>query len=136
MKTINWIFTILFGLLLILIVLVLIDLSPYYNLISSADPTPEPYQAPIEFNSKLRSDIVFLSASEMARKIREKELTSLEVVKAHLNQIYVFNPKINAMVTVDEEGALKRAKEADSALKQGKLWGPLHAFYGKRSFSY
>ena len=93
MKTIKWIFTILFGLLLILVVLVFIDVSPYYNLIYSEDPTPEPYQAPIEFNSKLRSDIVFLSASEMARKIREKELTSLEVVKAHLNQIYVFNPK-------------------------------------------
>ena len=126
MKIIKWIFTIFFGLLLILVVLVFIDVSPYYNLISSADPTPEPYRAPSEFNSELRSDIVFLSATEMARKIREKELTSLEVVKAHLNQIYVFNPKINAMVTVDEEGALKRAKEADSALKQGKLWGPLH----------
>ena len=62
----------------------------------------------------------------MARKIREKELTSLEVIEAHLNQIYLFNPKINALVTVDAEAALKRAKEADSALNQGKLWGPLH----------
>ena len=126
MKIIKWIFTIFFGLLLILVVLVFIDVSPYYNLISTADPTPEPYRAPSEFNSELRSDIIFLSATEMARKIREKELTSLEVVKAHLNQIYVFNPKINPMGTVDDEGALKRAKEADSALKQGKLWGPLH----------
>ena len=62
MKTIKWIFTILFGLLLILVVLVFKDVSPYYNLISSADPTPKPYQAPSEFNSELRSDIVFFSS--------------------------------------------------------------------------
>ena len=110
MKIIKWIFKIFFGLLLILVVLVFIDVSPYYNLISSADPTPEPYQAPSEFDSKLRSEIVFLSATEMAQKIRDKELTSLEVIEAHLNQIYLFNPKINALVTVDAEAALKRAK--------------------------
>ena len=126
MKTIKWNFTILFGLLLILVVLFFIDVSPYYNLISTEDPTPSPFQSPDQLNSELRSDIVFLSASEMAQKIREKELTSLEVIEAHLNQIYLFNPKINALVTVDAEAALKRAKEADSALKQGKLWGPLH----------
>ena len=126
MKTIKWIFTILFGLLLILVVLVFIDVSPYYNLISTEDPTPSPFQSPDQLNSELRSDIVFLSASEMAQKIREKELTSLEVIEAHLNQIYLFNPKINALVTVNAEAALKRAKEADSALNQGKVWGPLH----------
>ena len=89
MKTIKWIFTILFGLLLILVVLVFIDVSPYYNLISTEDPTPSPFQSPDQLNSELRSDIVFLSASEMAQKIREKELTSLEVIEAHLNQIYL-----------------------------------------------
>ena len=73
MKIIKWIFTIFLGLLLILVVLVFIDVSPYYNLISSANPIPEPYRAPSEFNSELRSDIVFLSATEMARKIRKKK---------------------------------------------------------------
>ena len=72
----------------------------------------------------------------MASKIREGSLSSVEVVEAHLSQIYKFNQKINAVITVDAEGALKRAKEADNALKKGYYgtftWCPI---YRKGSFS-
>ena len=74
MKTIKWIFTILFGLLLILVVLVFIDVSPYYNLISSEDPTPSPFQSPDQLNSELRSDIVFLLLLKWLRKYVKKNL--------------------------------------------------------------
>jgi len=126
MKALKWILGILVSLVIILAAMVAIDISPYFALISAEHPTPQPYQAPSGVKIKLRSDIVSLTASEMARKIREKELSSVEVVEAHLSQIYQFNPQVNAIVTLDAEGALKRAREADQALAAGQLWGPLH----------
>ena len=71
-------------------------------------------------------DLVFLSASELAQKIRSRQVTSLEVVDAYLAQIAKYNGKLNAIVTLDKEGARQRAKEADRALAQGVIWGPLH----------
>ena len=71
-------------------------------------------------------DLVFLLASELAQKIRSRQVTSLEVVDAYLAQIAKHNSKLNAIVTLDKEGARQRAKEADRALAQGVIWGPLH----------
>jgi amidase len=71
-------------------------------------------------------EIVFRTASELARAIRDRELSSVDVVNAHLGQIAGHNSKINAIVTLDEEGARERAKEADEALALGESWGPLH----------
>ena len=71
-------------------------------------------------------ELVFLSASELAQKIRSRQVTSLEVVEAYLKQIDKQNPKLNAIVTLDKEGARKRAMEADKALANGQIWGPLH----------
>ena len=126
MKMIKWFLATFLGLVLILVTFVIIDISPFYPLLTAEDPSPQAFQTPPGVSIDLRSDIVFLTASEMAHKIREKELTAVEVVEAHLSQIYAFNPQVNAVVTIDAEGALKRAKEADMALNQGKLWGPLH----------
>ncbi len=72
------------------------------------------------------ADIAFLSATRMAELIREKKLSSREIIEAHLTQIAEHNPALNAIVTLDEDGALQRAKEADEALERGEVWGPLH----------
>lgn len=71
-------------------------------------------------------DLVFRTACELARMIREKEVSAGEVLDAHLRQIETYNPPLNAVVTLDEEGARLRAREADEALARGKIWGPLH----------
>jgi len=72
------------------------------------------------------SDLVFLSASELAEKIRSHQVTSLEVVNACLDQIEKHNHTLNAIVTLDKDVAIQRAKDADAALARGELWGPLH----------
>ncbi len=72
------------------------------------------------------ADITFLSASELARKIRDRELDSTEVVTAYLNKIEKHNPALNAICTLDSEGALEKAKEADVATGKGESWGVLH----------
>lgn len=50
----------------------------------------------------------------------------MQVVEAFLDQISRHNPALNAVVTIDEEGARFTAKAADQALAQGEVWGPLH----------
>ncbi|MDQ3930550.1 MAG: amidase [Chloroflexota bacterium] len=50
----------------------------------------------------------------------------MEVLEAYLARIAERNPPLNAIVTLDEERARKRAAESDAALERGELWGPLH----------
>lgn len=72
------------------------------------------------------SELVFKSASELAQLIREKQVSSVEVVTAYLDRIAAVNPIINAVVTLVAESALHQAEEADASLAQDEIWGALH----------
>ena len=71
-------------------------------------------------------DICQLSAIEIARRIRSKDLSAREALAAHLEQIERVNPKVNAIVTLVAEQAEEHARAADEALAHGKTVGPLH----------
>jgi amidase len=71
-------------------------------------------------------DPIFASAHELATAIQSREVSSAEVVDAHLAQIDRHNARLNAVVTLDEDGARERAQAADAALGRGEEWGPLH----------
>src|SRR4029077_3847521 len=68
----------------------------------------------------------YKDATELAALIRTKQLSSREVVQAHLDRIKTINPKVNAIVTLLAEDALKGAALADKAVKNGETLGPLH----------
>ena len=72
------------------------------------------------------NDLVFTTAQELARSIRQRQVSATEVLDAHLQQIARHNRALNAIVTLDEERARTRAREADAAMARGDLWGPLH----------
>jgi amidase len=72
------------------------------------------------------SEVIFDSVSEIARRIRDREISAVEVVEMHLARIDAVNPSLNAVVTRCDEMALQRAKEADAALAKAKPLGPLH----------
>ncbi len=72
------------------------------------------------------SDICFLSATELSRRIRTREISAREVMETHLAQIERVNPKVNAIVTLVPEQALDMADAADKALARGDEVGPLH----------
>jgi amidase len=71
-------------------------------------------------------ELCFLPAVELARLIRERKASAREVMEAHLAQIEQVNPKVNAIVTLDAEGALEGADAADAALAKGEAPGVLH----------
>src|SRR5918993_3999469 len=71
-------------------------------------------------------EIIYSSASELARAIRGGEVSSAEVVEAHLARIGEVNPKLNAVVHLTADAARQRAREADEARARGEEWGPLH----------
>src|SRR3989449_3419720 len=81
-------------------------------------PMPQP--------SRGMSDLVFLSAAELTESIRRKQVSPVEVVEAHLAQIDRLNPQLNAIVSLDREGALAAARRAEAAVIRGDGLGPLH----------
>jgi aspartyl-tRNA(Asn)/glutamyl-tRNA(Gln) amidotransferase subunit A len=70
--------------------------------------------------------IHYLEATTLAALIRTKQLSSREVVQAHLDRTEAVNPKINAVVTSMGEAALEAADAADKAVASGAALGPLH----------
>ena len=72
------------------------------------------------------TDLHFRSAKQLASDIRRRKIGCLEALDAFLARVDRFNPKLNAIVVMDVAGARRRAKQADAALKKGKVWGPLH----------
>ncbi len=74
----------------------------------------------------MRDELIYASATNLARWIRRRELSSLEVVGACLERIAAVNPALNAVVQLNGEAALARAQAADAAAARGDWWGPLH----------
>jgi len=77
-------------------------------------------------SAKSSPDICLLSAREMVRRIREKDLSARDVLSAHLSQIERVNPKVNAIVTLVADQAMERARQLDESLAAGRMPGPLH----------
>lgn len=76
--------------------------------------------------SQKQSDLIFKTAREQARLIADGEISSVELVGAHLEQIGKVNPVVNAMVTMVAESAMEQAGLADKARSTGEELGPLH----------
>ena len=72
------------------------------------------------------ADLCFVPATELARRLRAREVSAREVVAAHLDRIEAVNPAVNAVVTLTPELAVERARSADDAAARGEVLGPLH----------
>lgn len=73
----------------------------------------------------MNNDLIYLDATRLAELIRQRELSSVEVVRAHLDRIEATDPRINAIVSL-ADGALEHAAAADAAIASGQEVGPLH----------
>ncbi|MDT5154517.1 MAG: hypothetical protein QOI01_6250 [Mycobacterium sp.] len=84
--------------------------TPTNDSISNRDPGPLHYR----------------DATTLAALIATKQVSSRDVVQAHLDRIAAVNPKINAIVTLRADDALRDAAAADEAVASGVELGPLH----------
>ena len=71
-------------------------------------------------------EVIYVSATTLTRRIRDRELSSEEVIDAHLRRIEAVNKQLNAVVQVAADEALAAARAADTALAQQRPPGPLH----------
>jgi Asp-tRNA(Asn)/Glu-tRNA(Gln) amidotransferase A subunit family amidase len=71
-------------------------------------------------------ELIQLPAWRMAGEIRNGNISATELLEAHLDRITRCNPQLNAFVSIDEQGARFRAKEADDAVRGGRQLGALH----------
>src|SRR5439155_11230516 len=68
----------------------------------------------------------YKTIKEIGRRIRQREISLVEVVGASLARIKQLNPKINAFITVLAEESLAQAEIAEAEIKAGHWRGPLH----------
>jgi len=71
-------------------------------------------------------DLASLSLIDAANRIRSRSVTSTQLVEAYLARIQVYNPKLNAFITVMQADAVARARELDAEQATGRFRGPLH----------
>jgi aspartyl-tRNA(Asn)/glutamyl-tRNA(Gln) amidotransferase subunit A len=73
----------------------------------------------------MSTELTYSDATKLAELIRNREVSPVEVMKAHLDRIEAVNPKINAIVTIAGT-ALESARAAEAAVLRGDELGPLH----------
>jgi amidase len=79
--------------------------------------------------SPAAAELVRLDAVDLARAIRDRAVSCVEVMAAYLDQIERLNPQVNAIVSLqDPELLLRRAAERDRQLARGQYLGVLHGF--------
>ena len=85
-------------------------------------------------------EICYLGAGELSRLIQKREISPVEIVKAHLNRIESLEPILNSFITLLADQAMETARQAEKEIQAGRYRGPLHGiplglkdlFYTKR----
>jgi amidase len=72
------------------------------------------------------TELCFLTATELQRLLRDREVSARELTEVHLAQIDRVNPRLNAIITLLADQALEQASAADENLLRGHQLGPLH----------
>jgi len=70
-------------------------------------------------------DLAFTPVSELAKMLRAKSVSSVELTRVFLARLHALGPKLNAVVTIFDDAALKAAASADAAFSSGTDNGPL-----------
>jgi aspartyl-tRNA(Asn)/glutamyl-tRNA(Gln) amidotransferase subunit A len=71
-------------------------------------------------------DLLRMTISEMAPKIKNREVSPVELTEAALSEADLLQPTLNSFIQILHEHAMDQAREAEAAISQGKYLGPLH----------
>jgi aspartyl-tRNA(Asn)/glutamyl-tRNA(Gln) amidotransferase subunit A len=76
-------------------------------------------------------DIVFLPVRELGKRLKAKQISSVELTETYLDRLEKFGPKYNCVVAITKDRAMTEARAADAEIGRGKYRGPLHGIpYG------
>ena len=92
----------------------------------TAPPKEPSGHAQARLSSDSDSDLASLTLKDAADRIRTKSVTPSSLVEACLRRIEIYNPKLNAFVTIMREQAMAQARQLEAEQKRGTLRGPLH----------
>lgn len=73
----------------------------------------------------MHEHLYYCDATDLAILVRTKQVSPVEIMRAHLERIESLNPRLNAVVTLNES-AMNHARGAETALMRGDSLGPLH----------
>jgi Asp-tRNA(Asn)/Glu-tRNA(Gln) amidotransferase A subunit family amidase len=71
-------------------------------------------------------DVAFASIPVLARLLRSRQISSVELTRIYLGRLHSFDPILHCAITLTEDLALEQAKRADRELASGRPRGPLH----------
>lgn len=71
-------------------------------------------------------ELAFLPMLELAALIRARKISSLELTQLYLKRLKLLNPELNCVVTLNEAGALREAKQCDEDLAKGRVRSIVH----------
>jgi Asp-tRNA(Asn)/Glu-tRNA(Gln) amidotransferase A subunit family amidase len=101
------------------------DPRPAGFVMPSVEPAMRPAEREVKYDGKIES-LAFATVGELLRLLTAGRITSVELTKMYLARLKHLGPRLNCVVTLTEELALRQAERADSERKAGKVRGPLH----------
>jgi hypothetical protein len=72
------------------------------------------------------AEIAFLPVTDLAELVRTRTITSLELTQIYLDRLKRYDERLQCVVTVTEDRALRQAKQMDQEIASGRYRGPLH----------
>jgi Asp-tRNA(Asn)/Glu-tRNA(Gln) amidotransferase A subunit family amidase len=108
------------------------DLEPPSVFVPGTPPAveddPVPFRlAPLEVaRPDSEEDLAFLGVPALARLIERKEISPVELTRLYLDRLSTLGPRLNCLVTLTEDLALKQASAAETEILRGQYRGPLH----------
>jgi aspartyl-tRNA(Asn)/glutamyl-tRNA(Gln) amidotransferase subunit A len=82
-------------------------------------------------------ELIYLSASQLSRLIKKKEVSPVEVIEVHLSRIDALEPKLNSFITLLPDRAMAEARRAEKEIQAGRYLGPLHGIpFGLKDLFY
>jgi len=82
--------------------------------------------APKKAHWKSVEELAFLPVAELAPLVRARLVSSADLTGMYLDRLKRYGPKLNCVITLTEELALRQAAEADREIRAGRYRGPLH----------
>ena len=74
----------------------------------------------------LSEDVLYLTVAELARRIRRREISPVELAESYLERSRKLGSRLNAYANLTPELAMKQARATEKEIAAGKYRGPLH----------